>query len=149
MRCDSSGELYPPTNTSSPTSQSSFATLSRTLWHDCLGHPTTNVFHSLKKNKFISYNNYMNKKLCQSCVPEKHIHLPFYECASFIMSSFDIVHNDLWTSPIVSLAGHSYYLELLDDYSNFLWTIPIAKNQMSLCCFKNFTLMFPHNLNVN
>ena len=40
---------------------------------------------------------------------------------------FDIIHSDLWTSPILSSMGHKYYVLLLDDYSNYLWTFPIAR----------------------
>ena len=40
---------------------------------------------------------------------------------------FDIIHSDLWTSPILSSMGHKYYVLFLDDYSNYLWTFPIAK----------------------
>jgi len=29
---------------------------------------------------------------------------------------FDIVHNDLWTSPILSSGGHRYYVLFLDDF---------------------------------
>ena len=77
----------------------------------------------------------MNKKLCQSCVLGKHIRLRFYESTSFTMSPFDIVHSDLRTSPIISSAGNSYYLLLLDDYSISCGPPPLLKNQMSFELF--------------
>ena len=39
---------------------------------------------------------------------------------------FDIIHCDLWTSPILSSLGHKYYVLFLDNYTNFLWTFPIS-----------------------
>ena len=42
------------------------------------------------------------------------------------------MHSDLWTSPILSSAKHKYYILLLDDYTNFLWTFPIGKKNLKL-----------------
>jgi hypothetical protein len=39
--------------------------------------------------------------------------------------NFDLIHCDLWTSPIVSVSGFKYYLVILDDCSHFLWTFPL------------------------
>jgi len=40
---------------------------------------------------------------------------------------FDIIHNDIWTSPILTLMGHRYYVLFLDDYSNYLLTLLLAR----------------------
>lgn len=90
------------------------------------------------KNKYISCNHSINNKCFQSCVLGKHISLPFYEATSFTLSPFDIVHSDLWTTPVVNSAGHSYYVVLLDDYSNLLWTTPIAKKSQVFALFQKF-----------
>jgi hypothetical protein len=42
------------------------------------------------------------------------------------VQAFDLVHCDLWTSPILSLSGYKYYLVILDDYSHFPWTFPFG-----------------------
>jgi hypothetical protein len=39
--------------------------------------------------------------------------------------AFDLVHCDLWTSPILYLSGYKYYLVILDDFSHFLWTFSL------------------------
>jgi hypothetical protein len=31
--------------------------------------------------------------------------------------NFQLIHCNLWTSPITSVSGHKYYLVILDDYS--------------------------------
>lgn len=66
-------------------------------------------------------------KVCQSCVLEKHIKLPFVASTSMTLMPFDIIHSDLWTSPVLSSSRHRYYVFFLDDYSKYLWTFPIAK----------------------
>jgi hypothetical protein len=38
---------------------------------------------------------------------------------------FDLIHYDLWTSPVVSVSGHKYYLLIIDDRSHFVWTFPL------------------------
>ncbi|GKF05217.1 hypothetical protein Tco_0035885, partial [Tanacetum coccineum] len=42
--------------------------------------------------------------------------LPCFSSSS-VTSCFDIVHSDLWTSPIPSLSGFQYYVLFLDHYS--------------------------------
>lgn len=51
---------------------------------------------------------------------------------------FDIVHCDLWMSPVLSSMGHRYYVILLDDYSNFLWTSPLARKSQVFASFLSF-----------
>jgi histone deacetylase 1/2 len=48
---------------------------------------------------------------------------------------FDIIHSDLWTSPVLSSSGHRYYVLFLDDYSKYLWTFPIAKKSQVFSIF--------------
>jgi transposase InsO family protein len=40
-------------------------------------------------------------------------------------SSFEIVHCDVWTSPVSSISGCKYYLVLLDDFTHYCWTYPL------------------------
>ena len=43
-----------------------------------------------------------------------------------IRSCFDIIHSDVWTSPISSLSGFKYYVLFLDHYSQFVWVYPLV-----------------------
>lgn len=60
---------------------------------------------------------------------------------------FDILHSDVWTSPVLSSLGHKYYVLFLDDYSKKLWTFPISqKSQVyfyfqKVCAYINVKLM--------
>ncbi|GJQ93588.1 ribonuclease H-like domain-containing protein [Tanacetum coccineum] len=75
--CDSTGDLYPVTQQPSNTTTFSLLTLSPTTWHKRLGHPSDDVLR-------------------------KHTKLPFYSSELNVASVFDIIHFDLWTSPISS-----------------------------------------------
>jgi hypothetical protein len=133
MRCNNSGDLYPiatrpPTTTLPP---STFAALSNELWHNRLGHPGATILSSLNRDNFLQCNKSRNNFFCNSCPLGKQIKLPFYSSLSNTFMPFDIVHSDLWTSPILSSEGHRYYMLFLDDYTNFLWTFPIhTKSQV-------------------
>jgi transposase InsO family protein len=69
--------------------------------------------------------------LCHACQLGHHTHIPFVSSASHADSNFDLIHCDLWTSPIVSISGCNYYLVIPDDHSHFVWTF--------LLCIKSNT----------
>jgi hypothetical protein len=127
MRCDSTSELYPITSTSQNKNSAHSCFLASSLWHDRLGHPGASVLESLRQNKMIDCTSPIRSHVCQSCVLGKHIKLPFVASSSMTCMPFDIIHSDLWTSPVLSSSGHRYYVLFLDDFSKYLWTFPIAK----------------------
>ncbi|GJV84101.1 ribonuclease H-like domain-containing protein [Tanacetum coccineum] len=55
----------------------------------------------------------------------KHTKLPFYSSESNVASVFDIIHSDLWTSPISSQSGIKYYAIFLDHFSHYVWVYPL------------------------
>jgi hypothetical protein len=64
--------------------------------------------------------------LCHACQLDRHTRLPFTTTTTTrAEQTFDLVHCDLWTSPVLSLSGYKYYLVILDDFSHFLWTFPL------------------------
>ncbi|GKE10486.1 ribonuclease H-like domain-containing protein, partial [Tanacetum coccineum] len=119
LRCDSSGDLYPVT----PPSPTPHALLpvSPSTWHQRLGLPSEDVLCSLKSRQYISYNKDKSSHLCHACQFGKHVRLPFTSSDSIITCSFEIVHSDIWTSPIASFGGFKYYMLFLDYYSHYLW----------------------------
>jgi len=50
---------------------------------------------------------------------------------------FDILHSDVWTSPILSSVGHKYYVLFLDDFTKKLWTFPISRKSQVFEMFKS------------
>lgn len=140
LRCESTGELYPFTTKNraiSSSAPSAFTIISPSIWHSRLGHPGDAILSTLRQNNFISCNKARNL-FCSSCPLGKFVKLPFYDSLSFTTMPFDIIHSDLWTSPILSSSGHRYYALFLDDYTNFLWTFPLSQKSQVHNIFLSF-----------
>ncbi|GJZ74835.1 ribonuclease H-like domain-containing protein [Tanacetum coccineum] len=116
LRYDSTGELYPVTKPS--TIPHAFLT-SQYTWHQRLGHPGSEVLRRFVSSDSISCNKEKLPVLYHACQLGKHVKLPFVSSSSSVTSCFDIVHSDLWTSPILSLSSFHYYVLFLDHYSQF------------------------------
>ncbi|GJU00034.1 ribonuclease H-like domain-containing protein [Tanacetum coccineum] len=95
--------------------------VSQHTWHQRLGHPGGDVLRRLVSNNVISCNNEKPPVLCHACQLGKHVRLPFVSSNTVVTSCFDIIHSDVWTSPIPSLSGFKYYVLFLDHYSQFVW----------------------------
>ena len=63
--------------------------------------------------------------LCHACQLGHHVCLPFHVSTSRASSKFDLIHCDLWTSPIGSILVYKYYLVILDDCTHYLLTFPL------------------------
>jgi hypothetical protein len=57
---------------------------------------------------------------------DRHIRIHFVSSNSRADNNFDLIHYDLWTSPIISVSGYKYYLVILDDHSYFVWTFSLC-----------------------
>jgi hypothetical protein len=79
----------------------------------------------LSSHSDISYTRGSSERLCHTCQLGRHSRLPFSTSTSRVVQAFDLVHCDLWTSPVLSLSGYKYYLVILHDHSHFLWTFPL------------------------
>ncbi|GJZ09208.1 ribonuclease H-like domain-containing protein [Tanacetum coccineum] len=101
LRCDSTGDLYPVT---APSPIPHAFLVSQHTWHQRLGHPGGEVLRRLVSSNFISYNKEKPPVLCHACQLGKHVRLPFVSSSTVISSCFDIIHSDVWTSPILSLS---------------------------------------------
>jgi len=136
VRCDSSGPLYP---LQLPESASALlAASSPSLWHQRLGHPGHEVLSTLAQSSAIPCNNSASHTLCHACQLGRHTRLPFHASTSRTTHIFQLIHCDLWTSPIPSVSGHKYYLVVLDDFSHYLWTFPLRLKSDTFSTLSNF-----------
>jgi transposase InsO family protein len=129
-RYDSSDPLYslhlPSTSPTSVARPHALATTTTSVvWHRRLRHPGPDVLSKLSSHSDISYSRGSSERLCHACQLGRHSRLPFSTSMSRAAQPFDLVHCDLWTSPVLSLSGYKYYLVILDDFSHFLWTFPL------------------------
>jgi hypothetical protein len=120
VRCNSSGALYPLLL---PPAQSLIAKAASPLWHRRLGHPGHEALSKLASSVSTHLEDCLD--LCHACQLGRHVCLPFHASASHASNKFDLIHCDLWTSPVISISGYKYYLVLLDDCTHYLWTFPL------------------------
>jgi hypothetical protein len=92
-----------------------------TTWHRHLGHPGPDALSSLSRSSFIQCTS-KKHGFCHACQLGKHTRLPFCSSSHRVEYPFDLIHLNLWTSPIVSVSGFEYYLVILDDFTHYLWT---------------------------
>ncbi|GJV99481.1 ribonuclease H-like domain-containing protein [Tanacetum coccineum] len=100
LRCDSTKDLYPVT---APSPIPRVFLVSQYMWHQRLGHTGREVLRHLVSNNFISCNKEKPHVLCHACQLGKHVRLPFVSSNTVVTSCFEIIHSDVWTSPIPSL----------------------------------------------
>jgi hypothetical protein len=97
-----------------------------TTWHRRLGHPGSDALSSLSRSSFIQCTS-KKYDFCHACQLDKHTRLPFCSSSHRAEHPFNLIHLDLWTSPIVSVSGSKYYLVILksDTFSTLyeLFTI--------------------------
>jgi hypothetical protein len=95
------------------------AAVTPTTWHRRIGHPGPDALSSLPRSSFIHCTS--NKhEFCHACQLGKHTRLPFHSSSHRVEHPFDLIHLDLWTSPVVSVSGSKYYLVILDDFTHYL-----------------------------
>jgi hypothetical protein len=84
--------------------------------------------------------------LCHACQLDRHTRIPFVSSVSCADNNFDLIHCDLWTSPIVSISGCKYYLVIFDDNSHFVWTFPLRVKSDTFSHCQKFSSLFPRSL---
>ena len=108
LRCDSQGDLY-PLRLSQHQALTASSPASAELWHNRLGHPGSNSFRQVLS----SFDFQCNKSAthtCSHCQLGKHVRLPFYSSETPVYFPFQLVHSDVWTSPVYSHSGFKYML---------------------------------------
>ena len=136
-RYNSSSDLYPLHVASTSPPQALHASVN--LWHRRLGHPNKTTLSSLLQEFCIpSSSSSHDSSICNACQCGKHVRLPFSSSTTSATFPFELLHCDLWTSPIPSVSGFKYYLVILDDYSHFMWTFPLRAKSEAHTIFLNF-----------
>jgi hypothetical protein len=117
LRCNSTGSLYTlrfpasgspsspssaSVSPSSPPSAAFAATTSSTTWHRRLGHPGRDALLQLSRSSDIRCSRPHDDHLCHACQLGRHVRLPFQSSSSHATRVFDLIHCDLWTSPVLS-----------------------------------------------
>uniref|UniRef100_A0A453KX44 Integrase catalytic domain-containing protein n=1 Tax=Aegilops tauschii subsp. strangulata TaxID=200361 RepID=A0A453KX44_AEGTS len=140
------GDLYPfHGNTSTP--PSAFTVSTSDLWHRRLGHPGAHSLSTLA-NDFLSSCNKSAHTPCNACQLGRQARLPFSSSFSKTFAPFDLIHCDLWTSPVVSFSGFQYYLVVLDDFTHYSWTFPLRNKSDTSSTLQRFFTFIHTQYNV-
>jgi hypothetical protein len=112
------------------------------VWHQRLGHPLAYVFQLLLRHQnFPLVRSFNKSRVCESYQLGKSKQLPFSESNRISTSPLELIHSDIWTSPIPSLSGCKFYVLFIDDYSRYTWLYPIMNKSDVLQCFVKFKLL--------
>jgi hypothetical protein len=142
-RYDSPGPLYTiplrASATSAPATQpyALAATTSPSTWHRRLGHFGSDFLSMLSRTSVITCPRASDHSLCHACQLGRHVRLPF-PSSSKAVRPFDLIHCDLWTSPVMSISGYKYYLVILDDCTHYSWTFPLRLKSDTFSTLSHF-----------
>ncbi|GAA0164673.1 hypothetical protein LIER_39831 [Lithospermum erythrorhizon] len=101
---------------------SSLSSLSATsLWHRRLGHLSSDVLLRLVRNKNIDCNTFISNTLCNVCELGKQSKLPFSYSTTIVSRPFELIHSDVWQSPILSPSSMRYYVIFSDHLTRYIW----------------------------
>lgn len=64
--------------------------------------------------------------------------LPFSSSTTQTFVPFQLIHADVWTSPEFSFSGYKYYLVLIDDFTDYVWTFPLRHKSEVLPLIQSF-----------
>lgn len=137
LRCDSPGPLYSVTPSTTSTRPLAL-TAGVPPWHQRLGHPGSSINRSLFSLGF-SNNNADLTTMCHACKVGKHTRLPFISSSTIVSAPFQIIHSDIWTSPVSSISGFKYYLLFLDHYTHYIWVYPLHRKNETFAKFLHFS----------
>jgi hypothetical protein len=114
-------------------------------WYRRLAHPGVDTISKLSNASSVicSRRTHELRHACQLCC---HTRISFVSSASRENNNFDLIHCDLWTSPIVSISGCKYYLVILDDHSHFVWIFPLRVKYDTFLTLSIFLPLCPHSL---
>jgi hypothetical protein len=86
----------------------------------------------------ISCNKHNIDHVCHACQLGRQVRLPFSVSNSRATRPIDLIHCDLWTSPVVSVSGYKYYLVILDDSTHYTWMFPLRLKSDTFGVISNF-----------
>uniref|UniRef100_A0ACD5V1F3 Uncharacterized protein n=1 Tax=Avena sativa TaxID=4498 RepID=A0ACD5V1F3_AVESA len=144
LRCDDDGDLYLVT---APVVHHNLTVATVDLWHQRLGHPGRDALQTTLRQASPQTST-GPAHTCTACQLGKHTRFPFSDSAHVSYFPFQLVHCDLWTSPVISNSGCKYYLVILDDYSHFVWTFPLRHKSDTLPTLRTFQTFIQRHFNL-
>ena len=111
----------PSSHLFAPTVSGTSPSYSLALWHSRLGHASISRVKELASMGLLGSVSIKNFD-CMPCQLGKQTALPFNNSVSHALSSFDLIHSDVWgPSPIATQGGSRYFVIFVDDFSRYTW----------------------------
>jgi hypothetical protein len=113
---------------------------SSSLWHRCLGHPSSVVVHQVLHGNSIPFSESNKEFVCDACQKAKSHQLPYPKSTSVSTSPLELVFSDVWGPASESFGCFKYYVSFIDDYSKFTWIHLLKKKSdvfQKFCDFQN------------
>jgi hypothetical protein len=108
------------------------------IWHSRLGHSSfKTVSHVIKANSLPTSNEHQTD-FCDFCPLGQSKQLPFKSSTRITTHVLQLIHIDLWTSPVYSHSGCKYYIIFVDDFTRYTWLYPIQHKSDAYHCFVKF-----------
>jgi hypothetical protein len=109
------------------------------VWHSHLGHPNQQVLQFMLNHQQIPVlKSKSNKLLCTPCQLAKSRKLPFCDSSHVTSAPLELIHSDIWNSPVLSTNGYKYYVIFVDDFSRYTWLFPLKQKSDALEHFIKF-----------
>ena len=107
-------------------------------WHARLGHPANSIIKFLISKKLVPLHGTPHVSFCESCPLGKSKKLPFNLSESVSTSPLELLHSDVWSSPVISNENFRYYVLFVDDYSRYSWIFPMKNKSEVFEIFVKF-----------
>jgi transposase InsO family protein len=109
------------------------------VWHSRFGHPSSSIVRDLLNKHHLPFTGSLsNKEVCEPCQLAKSKQLPFPPSTRVSTAPLQLIHTDVWCSPIVSLSGFRYYVLFIDDFSRYSWLYPLSLKSDVYNAFQKF-----------
>ncbi|GKB53758.1 putative RNA-directed DNA polymerase, partial [Tanacetum coccineum] len=123
--------------------------VSKTLWHQRLGHPADQVLDVLKTT--LNLDSHSNSDhLCDTCNKAKQTREPFPLSNHKTTKIGELVHLDVWGPyKITSRDGFRYFLTIVDDFSRAVWVYMLKGKDDVYDSLISFVQMFLNQFEMN
>ena len=109
------------------------------VWHARLGHPSSQITKRVVSTFQLPMAGSLNiDHVCSHCQLGKIRQLSFLDSTRVSTCPLELIHSDVWVSPVVSRDGSQYYVIFIDDYSRFTWMYPLFNKSDVFSCFVKF-----------
>jgi len=120
-------------------------------WHFRLGHPRTDVVSRVIQEFQlpVSCQNFNKEVICNSCQIGKSKRQPFSLSTRVSTQPLQLIHSDVWTSPVQSVSGYKFYVIFIDDYSRYTWFYPLVHKSEVFNSFIKFKQLAENQFSSN